>query len=82
MTNEHVVHLATIAKVGTKVKVLQAYNGGDSQSAPLSSLFSFGVSNEPQKPAVKPRPSKPLVKKAVAARTTVTAPPVAPKVAE
>ena len=27
LTNEHVVHLASIAKVGTKVKVLQAYNG-------------------------------------------------------
>ena len=44
LTNEHVVHLASIAKVGTKVTVLQAYKGGVSQSAPLSSLFSFGGS--------------------------------------
>ncbi|MEQ1616332.1 MAG: L,D-transpeptidase, partial [Hyphomicrobiaceae bacterium] len=27
LTNEHVVHLASIAKVGTKVSVLQAYSG-------------------------------------------------------
>ena len=40
LTNEHVVHLASIAKVGTKVKVLKAYTGNVSQSAPLSSLFS------------------------------------------
>jgi lipoprotein-anchoring transpeptidase ErfK/SrfK len=31
LMNEHVVHLASIAKVGTKVKVLQAYGGGVSQ---------------------------------------------------
>ncbi len=28
LKNEHVVHLASIAKVGTKVSVLQAYSGG------------------------------------------------------
>ncbi len=47
LTNEHVVHLALIAKVGTKVKVLNAYTGGVSESAPLSSLFSFGGADEP-----------------------------------
>ena len=41
LTNEHVVHLASIAKVGAKVKVLQTYAGGVSETAPLSSLFSF-----------------------------------------
>ena len=45
-TNEHVVHLALITKVGTKVKVLNAYTGGVSQSAPLSSLFRFGGADE------------------------------------
>jgi lipoprotein-anchoring transpeptidase ErfK/SrfK len=28
LTGVHVVHLASIAKVGTKVSVLQAYSGG------------------------------------------------------
>jgi lipoprotein-anchoring transpeptidase ErfK/SrfK len=28
LTNEHVVHLASIAKVGAKVRVLQNYAGG------------------------------------------------------
>lgn len=51
LTNEHVVHLASIAKVGTKVKVLQSYNGGVSQSAPLGSLFSFAASEPDSKPA-------------------------------
>lgn len=55
LTNEHVVHLASIAKVGTKVKVLQAYTGGVSENAPLSSLFSFGSSDEP---AAAPAPTK------------------------
>jgi len=56
LTNEHVVHLASIAKVGTKVKVLQAYGGGVSQSAPLTSLFSFG-SDEPAPTAKAKRPA-------------------------
>jgi len=58
LTNEHVVHLASIAKVGTKVKVLQAYTGGVSQSAPVSSLFSFWGSSE-EKPAAPPAKAKP-----------------------
>lgn len=57
LTNEHVVHLASIAKVGTKVKVLQAYAGGVNESAPLSSLFSFGSSDEPA-PAAAPAKAK------------------------
>ena len=76
LTNEHVVHLAQIAKVGTKVKVLQAYDGSVSQNAPVASLFSFfGSADEPQKasaqPKAKPKPkattAKPVVKSADAA---------------
>lgn len=73
LMNEHVVHLAGIAKVGTKVKVLQAYNGGVSASAPLSSLFSFGGSSEPAKPVAKAKPAKPVAKKAVPAKTKTAA---------
>ena len=61
LKNEHVVHLASIAKVGTKVKVLQAYNGGVSQNAPISSLFGFGSSEPAAAPA---KPKKPVAKKA------------------
>ena len=50
LTNEHVVHLASIAKVGAKVRVMQAYAGGVSENAPLSSLFSFWP-GEPAKAA-------------------------------
>lgn len=69
LTNEHVVHLASIAKVGTKVKVLQAYAGGVSPNAPLSSLFSF-LDPEPsaapkksavKKPATAPKKKSPIV---------------------
>lgn len=61
LTNEHVVHLASIAKVGAKVTVLQAYSGGVSENAPLSSLFDiFGSEPEPAKPA---KPKKPVAKK-------------------
>lgn len=42
LTNAHVTHLATLAKVGTSVRVVSSYSGV-STSAPLSSLFSgFG----------------------------------------
>ncbi len=74
LKNEHVVHLASIAKVGTKVKVLQAYNGGVNQSAPLSSLFGFSSSGEPPKPAAKVKPSKPLAKKAAFAPAAAVVP--------
>ena len=48
MLNKHVVHLATIAKIGTKVRVVKRYAGGVSTSMPLSMLFgSFGTSEKP-----------------------------------
>ena len=66
LTNEHVVHLASIARVGAKVRVLQAYSGGVSETAPMSSYFSFFGGSEPAKAAVPPK-AKPAVKKAVPA---------------
>jgi lipoprotein-anchoring transpeptidase ErfK/SrfK len=87
LMNEHVVHLAGIAKVGTKVKVLQAYNGGVSQSAPLASLFGFSGSDDPAKPVAKAKP-KPVVKKAAAPASAAipaaipAAPPAEKKAAE
>jgi lipoprotein-anchoring transpeptidase ErfK/SrfK len=63
LTNEHVVHLASVAKVGTKVKVLQAYTGNVSQSAPLSPLFNRA--NDEQSPANARR--KPPAAKSMAA---------------
>ncbi len=39
MMNEHVTHLATLARIGTKVRVVSNYSGV-STSAPLASLFS------------------------------------------
>ncbi|MEZ5844973.1 MAG: L,D-transpeptidase [Hyphomicrobiaceae bacterium] len=42
MMNKHVVHLASIVKIGTKVRVVKSYPNV-SESAPLSALFSgFG----------------------------------------
>jgi lipoprotein-anchoring transpeptidase ErfK/SrfK len=46
MMNQHVVHLATLARVGTTVRVVSSYAGA-SQSAPLPSLFSvFGAAED------------------------------------
>jgi len=45
MLNKHVTHLATLAKVGTKVRVVQNYSGV-SQSMPLWALFSGGSAAE------------------------------------
>ena len=46
MMNEHVTHLATLANVGTPVRVVSNYPGV-STSAPLSSLFpGFGVAEQ------------------------------------
>ena len=46
MMNEHVTHLATLAHVGTAVRVVSNYSGV-STNAPLSSLFSgFGVAEQ------------------------------------
>lgn len=87
LTNEHVVHLASIARVGAKVRVLQAYNGGVSESAPISSLFSFFSSPEPA-PAAPPKAKRPPPKKTTpaAAKTPPApanaAPPAAPSAAE
>ena len=66
LTNEHVVHLASIAKVGAKVRVQQAYAGGVSETAPLSSLFSFWGTEQP-KPDAAVKAAKPVVKKATPA---------------
>lgn len=57
MMNEHVTHLATLARVGTTVRVVSNYPGV-STSAPLSSLFSgfsgFGIGEQASaKPVVK-----------------------------
>ena len=79
MTNEHVVHLASIAKVGAKVKVMQTYAGGVSESAPLSSLLTFWGS-DPAKPAARPKAPRSAVKKAtpaVAKTAPVSSPPEA-----
>ncbi len=46
MMNGHVTHLATLARVGTTVRVVSNYSGV-STSAPMSSLFSgFGAADE------------------------------------
>jgi lipoprotein-anchoring transpeptidase ErfK/SrfK len=46
MLNKHVTHLATLAKIGTKVRVVRNYSGV-STSMPISALFAgFGTSEE------------------------------------
>jgi len=65
MMNEHVVHLATLAKVGTTVRVVANYSGV-STSAPISSIFSgfgFGSDDPPPKRQVKKRKSASAAKK-------------------
>ena len=83
LTNEHVVHLASIAKVGTKVSVLQAYSGAVSETMPLPSLFDlFSSDPVPAKPA-KAKKLAAKKKPAVTAKTatppaaTATPPPAA-----
>lgn len=56
MTNEHVTHLATLARVGTVVRVVASYSGV-STSPPLSSLFS-GFSLFDDEPSPKKRKAK------------------------
>ncbi len=47
MMNQHVVHLSTLAKIGTTVRVVANYSGASS-NAPISSLFSgFGFGDDP-----------------------------------
>ena len=78
LSNEHVIHLASIAKVGTKVKVLQTYKGVVSETAPMTSLSSiFGLGEEEEKPVAKtkPKPKKPLVKKAPTTTASTTKAP-------
>ncbi|MFV0369274.1 MAG: L,D-transpeptidase [Hyphomicrobiaceae bacterium] len=53
LANEHVVHLASIAKVGSKVRVLKSYNGGVSESMPLTSLFDFDLGFDDEPPVKK-----------------------------
>ena len=76
LKNEHVVHLASIAKVGTKVKVLQAYAGNVSESAPLTSLFDFGFgdSDKPATGPAKAKSKKAAVKKPVAKQPAANQP--------
>jgi lipoprotein-anchoring transpeptidase ErfK/SrfK len=78
LTNEHVVHLASIAKVGTKVRVLKSYGGSVGASAPTASLFSFWGNDEPEstaKPEAKPerKAKRPPAKKAKPGTVTAAA---------
>jgi lipoprotein-anchoring transpeptidase ErfK/SrfK len=53
MINEHVTHLATLARVGTTVRVVANYSGA-SESMPLSTLFSgFGFGSDDEPPPAK-----------------------------
>jgi lipoprotein-anchoring transpeptidase ErfK/SrfK len=55
MMNQHVVHLASLARVGTRVRVVSSYSGV-SPSAPLSSLFagfSFWTAEAPKATSAK-----------------------------
>lgn len=70
LTNEHVVHLASIAKVGTKVRVLQSYTAGVSENAPLSSLFNFDFLSSDPPPAAPSKPKKPAAAKKPAVTPT------------
>jgi lipoprotein-anchoring transpeptidase ErfK/SrfK len=63
LANTHVVHLASIAKVGTKVRVLQAYTGGVSAGAPVSSLFSFASTEPAAAPTAAAKPKKVIARK-------------------
>jgi lipoprotein-anchoring transpeptidase ErfK/SrfK len=52
LTNRHVIHLASLARVGTSVRVVSSY-AGVSDSAPVSSLFGSSTTAE-----VAPAPVK------------------------
>lgn len=86
LTNEHVVHLASIAKVGAKVQVMQSYAGSVSENAPLSSIFGFLEPEPAAKPAKPEKKKKPVVQKKkpaapAAATVQVGQPAAAPAVA-
>ncbi len=58
MSNEHVTHLAKLARIGTTVRVVSSYSGV-SASAPLSSLlWGFGSDEEPPAPMAKSKGKK------------------------
>jgi len=46
LTNEHVVHLASIAKVGARVRVMKSYAGQVSETPPIASIFDFFASSD------------------------------------
>lgn len=76
MMNQHVIHLSTIAHIGTTVRVVSSYSGV-STSAPLSALFGGYQSDEPAASSKKQTPSRKQVKrhpspKKVAAADTST----------
>jgi lipoprotein-anchoring transpeptidase ErfK/SrfK len=54
LMNQHVVHLATLARVGTTVRVVSSYSGV-STSAPISSIFSVfsSADDAPTSPPAK-----------------------------
>jgi lipoprotein-anchoring transpeptidase ErfK/SrfK len=72
LTNEHVVHLASIAKVGAKVQVMQSYAGGVSPNAPLSSIFGFLSPETPAKSAKPEKKKKPAAAKKPASPAAAT----------
>lgn len=64
LMNKHVVHLATLAKIGTKVRVVAKYDGV-SETAPMSSLFGFGNDDSPAAASPKKRKTASAKKKTV-----------------
>jgi lipoprotein-anchoring transpeptidase ErfK/SrfK len=86
MMNQHVVHLATLARVGTTVRVVANYSGV-SESAPMSSIFSAFLpadSPAPVAATAKQQKKKPKTKtsqqkngpRAAAAQTPASQTPV------
>lgn len=61
MMNEHVTHLATLAQVGTVVRVVANYSGA-SNSAPMTSLLSVFSSNDEPTPAATKQKQRPRPK--------------------
>lgn len=71
MMNKHVVHLASIVKIGTTVRVVKSYDNVSS-GAPLTSFFS-GFGEEDAVPA--PSATKPAKKKPKPANRSASAAP-------
>lgn len=76
MENKHVLHLATLAKIGTTVRVVANYPGV-STSAPLSALFGWGSSDDPPPSAKAKTKAKPKTQ----AKAAPKAPSGTPKAA-